>query len=116
MTAMLASHQFHASISPMFTTFRGGQSGAWRVTGLAPVKGEALMHTPALSVVHSPSIALPILPSQTAWRLAGVISHARYVERAEKEALEAVQARARPHGGNPRSADPDQEIGRRGGN
>jgi chlorite dismutase len=76
----------------MFTTFRGGQSGAWRVTGLAPVKGEPLMHTPALSVVHSPSIALPILPSQTAWRLAGVISNTRYVERAEKEALEAVQA------------------------
>jgi len=75
----------------MFTTFRGGQSGAWRVTGMAPVKGEALMHTPALSVVHSPSIALPILPSQTAWRLAGVPSHLHYTERAEKEALEAVQ-------------------------
>ena len=68
------------------------------------------MHTPALSVVHSPSIALPILPSQTSWRLAGVISNARYVERAEKEALVAVQARPRPQGGNPRSADPDQEI------
>ena len=38
------------------------------------------------------SIALPILPSQTAWRLAGVASHLRYTERAEKEALEAVQA------------------------
>jgi chlorite dismutase len=76
----------------MFTTFRGGQSGAWRLTQLAAVKGEALMRVPALSVVHSPSIALPILPSATAWRLAGVTSHVRYVERAEKEQLAAVQA------------------------
>ena len=76
----------------MFTTFRGGQSGAWRITSQAAVKGEALMRTPALSVVHSSSIALPILPSATAWRLAGVTSHARYVERAEKEQLAAVQA------------------------
>ena len=26
----------------MFTVFRGGQSGAWRVTRFAPVKGAAL--------------------------------------------------------------------------
>ena len=76
----------------MFTTFRGGQSGAWRVTSLSPVKGEALALTPALSVVSSPAIALPLLPSQTSWRLAGVAGHLRYVERAEKEQLAAVQA------------------------
>jgi chlorite dismutase len=76
----------------MFTTFRGGQSGAWRVTSLLPVKGEPLARTPALSVVHSEAIALPLLPSQTSWRLAGVASHLRYVERAEKEQLVAVQA------------------------
>jgi len=76
----------------MFTVFRGGQSGAWRVTRFAPVKGAGLARTPALSVVHSPSIALPILPSLTSWRLAGVASHVRYTERAEKEKLVAVQA------------------------
>jgi chlorite dismutase len=76
----------------MFTTFRGGQSGAWRVVSQAAVKGAGLLRTPSLSVVYSPSIALPILPSQTAWRLAGVVSHLRYVERAEKEQLAAVQA------------------------
>ena len=38
------------------------------------------------------SIALPILPSPTSWRLAGVASHVRYVERAEKERLPPVQA------------------------
>jgi hypothetical protein len=81
--------RFHTA---MFTTFRGGQSGAWRVTRLAPVKGTALTPTPALSVVHSLSIALPILPSQTSWRLAGVASTLRYVERAEKQQLAAVEA------------------------
>src|SRR3954471_22808373 len=77
---------------PMFTTFRGGQSGAWQVVSQAAVKGGGLLRTPALSIVHSSSIALPILPSQTSWRLAGVVSHVRYVERAEKEKLVAVQA------------------------
>ena len=76
----------------MFTIFRGGQSGAWRVTRLAGVKGESLAPTPALSVTHSESIALPILPSQSGWRLAGTASHVRYVERAEKQQLTAVQA------------------------
>jgi hypothetical protein len=81
--------RFHAA---MFTIFRGGQSGAWRVTRLAGVKGESLAPTPALSVTHSESIALPILPSQTGWRLAGTASHVRYVERAEKQQLTAMQA------------------------
>ena len=76
----------------MFTTFRGGQSGAWRVTQLSPVKGEPLARTAALSIVHSEAIALPLLPSQTSWRLAGVASHVRYVERREKTQLAEVQA------------------------
>jgi hypothetical protein len=76
----------------MFTTFRGGQSGAWRITSLAPVTGEPLPPVNSLSVVHSEAIALPLLPSPTSWRLAGVASHARYVERAEKVLLEEVQA------------------------
>src|SRR5215468_5509364 len=81
--------RFHV---PMFTIFRGGQSGAWRVTRVTPVKGAGLAATPSLSVVHSLSIALPILPSPTSWRLAGVTSHVRYVERAEKEQLAAAHA------------------------
>ncbi|NOJ47038.1 chlorite dismutase family protein [Bradyrhizobium archetypum] len=76
----------------MFTVFRGGRSGAWRVTRFAPVKGASLSPTPALSVVHTLSITLPILPSPTAWRLAGVASHLRYTERAEKTQLDAVRA------------------------
>src|SRR5438045_9210887 len=76
----------------MFTTFRGGQSGAWRITLNSAVKGEGLSAVPALAITQSEAIALPILPAATAWRLAGVTSHARYVERAEKEQLAAVQA------------------------
>jgi chlorite dismutase len=76
----------------MFITFRGGQSGGWRVASVARVTGETLALVPALSVILSEAIALPLLPSQTSWRLAGVASHVRYTDRAEKEQLAAVQA------------------------
>jgi chlorite dismutase len=76
----------------MFTTFRGGQSGGWRVTSLDPVKGETLATVRSLSIIKAAAIALPLLPSQTSWRLAGVTSHLRYVERAEKTQLEGAQA------------------------
>jgi chlorite dismutase len=76
----------------MFTTFRGGNTGAWQIISVSPVIGEALAPMPYLSVVHSEAIALPLIPSQAAWRLAGMTSHARYVERSEKTALDAVQA------------------------
>ncbi|MCA6122473.1 chlorite dismutase family protein [Bradyrhizobium sp. WSM 1704] len=76
----------------MFTTFRGGQSGGWKVISIARVKGETLPRVAALSVIASEAIALPLLPSQTAWRLAGVASNLRYTERAEKDKLTAVQA------------------------
>ena len=76
----------------MFTIFRGGRSGAWRVTRFTPVRGASLSPTPALSVVHSLSIALPIMPSLTSWRLAGVASHLRYTERDEKKRLDASPA------------------------
>jgi chlorite dismutase len=76
----------------MFTTFRGGQSGAWRITLNSAVRGEGLAAVPALTITQSASIALPILPSATAWRLAGTASHLRYVEKAEKEQLAEKQA------------------------
>ena len=94
----------------MFTTFRGGQSGNWLVTSIARVKGETLARVPALAVTASEAIALPLLPTQTSWRLAGVVSHLRYVERSEKEQLDAAQAGARPARGHAGGADPDPEI------
>ena len=76
----------------MFTTFRGGQSGAWRITLNSAVRGECLAAVPALAITQSASIALPLLPSATAWRLAGVAGHLRYVEKAEKVQLAEKQA------------------------
>jgi chlorite dismutase len=76
----------------MFTTFRGGLTGAWRIVSFRSVKGETLAPAPALSVTHAASIALPILPSRTAWRLAGVASHPRYTERREADRLAELQA------------------------
>ncbi len=67
----------------MFTTFRGGQTGAWRITALLPVKGDALPPVTAISITSGAAIALPLLASQTSWRVAGVASHLRYAERAE---------------------------------
>lgn len=79
-------------MTPMFTTFRGGQSGAWRITLNSAVRGEGLAATPALAITQGPSIALPLVASATSWRLAGVTSHVRYVEKAEAEQLAEKQA------------------------
>src|SRR3954465_4469509 len=76
----------------MFRTFRGGQSGGWRITSISPVMGEPLAFMPALSVTDSEAISLPLVPSRNAWRLVGVASSLRYTERAEKQQLTAVQA------------------------
>ena len=76
----------------MFRTFRGGQSGGWRVTSISPVKGDPLPFVPALSATDSEAVALPLVPSRNAWRLVGVASHLRYTTRAEKLELSAGQA------------------------
>ncbi len=76
----------------MFRTFRGGQSGGWRVTSVSPVTGEPLPFMPALSVIDGDAVSLPLVPSRNAWRLVGVPSALRYTERAEKQQLTAVQA------------------------
>lgn len=79
-------------LAPMFTTFRGGNSGTWQVVSITAVTGDTLNPVAALSITHANAISLPLLPSQTAWRLAGVASHVRYVERTEKIALVKAQA------------------------
>ena len=76
----------------MFRTFRGGQSGGWRITSIVPVTGEPLPSMPALSVTDSDAVSLPLVPSRNAWRLVGVASSLRYTERTEKQKLVAVQA------------------------
>lgn len=76
----------------MFRTFRGGQSGGWRVTSMSPVTGEPLPFMPALSVIDGNAVSLPLVPSRNAWRLVGVPSNLRYTERAEKQQLVSIQA------------------------
>lgn len=76
----------------MFRIFRGGQTGGWRVTSIAPVTGDPLPFVPALSVTDSEAVSLPLVPSRDAWRLVGVASSLRYTERPEQQQLAAVQA------------------------
>jgi chlorite dismutase len=76
----------------MFRTFRGSQSGGWRITSIMPVTGAPLPMMPALSVTDSDAVSLPLVPSRNAWRLVGVGSSLRYTERTEKQQLVAVQA------------------------
>src|SRR5262249_46324046 len=78
--------------TPMFTTFRGGQSGAWRITLNSAVKGEGLAAVPALTITQGASIALPLLRSATSWRLAGVAGEVPYGGKAGKEQLGQQQA------------------------
>lgn len=75
----------------MFTTFTGDSAGNWQVISVKPVNGDSLTTTSHLAVTHSTTIAPPDV-SEASWRLTGVASHVRYVERAEKTALVSVQA------------------------
>src|SRR6266702_3955709 len=93
----------------MFRTFRGGQSGGWRVTSIAPVTGEPLPFMPALSITDSAATSLPLVPSRHAWRLVGVPSSLRYTERREAAAHRRA-GRARPARGNLRGVDPDPQV------
>lgn len=76
----------------MFTVFSGGSGGEWRVTSIAPVIGEGLASASHLSISHHAALSESDASAQLSWRLTGVASHVRYVERAEKTALTAAQA------------------------
>jgi hypothetical protein len=75
---------------PRLFTFVGGSSGTWQVEQTRPVVGESLPAAAALSVVAAgPGDAASDVGA--AWRLRGIVSNERYVERAEKDALVARQ-------------------------
>jgi hypothetical protein len=69
-------------------TFAGGPSGAWRVDDIRPVVGEPLPAADALNVIAAGGAPDD---AAAAWRLRGIVSNERYVERAEKNALVAKQ-------------------------
>jgi hypothetical protein len=73
----------------MFTIFKGGDIGQWRVTRLEPVIGEALNPASRLEIASSPHTAPD--HATALWRLTGFASNLRYVERAEKTELTSVQ-------------------------
>ena len=75
---------------PRLFTFAGGSSGTWRVAETRPVVGESLPATAALSVVAA-GAGDDASDGDAVWRLRGIVSNERYVERAEKDALVSKQ-------------------------
>ena len=76
---------------PRLFTFVGGSSGTWQVEQTRAVVGESLPAAAALSVLAAASAATRAPGDDAAWRLRGIVSNERYVERAEKDALVAKQ-------------------------
>jgi len=76
-------------------TFVGGSSGTWRVEQMRPVVGDSLPAMAALSIVAAEVGAAggrdEGSDGDAVWRLRGIVSNERYVERAEKDALVAKQ-------------------------
>lgn len=69
--------------------FLGGDSGAWRVTSLAPVSGVGLAPAQRLSI--APADAGTAAFASPAWRLDGLMSNIRYATRTELTRLRSVQ-------------------------
>jgi hypothetical protein len=65
------------------TTFAGGDRGAWRVVRVEPVTGDALASAVRLDVRED----APTGPQHATWRLRGVPSYERYVNREEHDRL-----------------------------
>ena len=66
--------------------FAGGTEGQWHIERIAPVRGEGLAPAPRLARIEGAQGQIAGL-----WTLRGTTSNERYVTRAEKEALRAVQ-------------------------
>ena len=73
----------------MFTVFKGGNSGKWRIVSVTPVEGDPLATASHLDIA---GVATIPAASSSHWQLTGVASYVRYVERREKNALTSVQA------------------------
>jgi hypothetical protein len=66
-------------------TFIAGNAGSWRIDTIKPIAGDSLAAAARLEVAAG-VLAVP----GAAWQLHGVSGHARYVERAEKSALDPI--------------------------
>lgn len=67
--------------------FRGGETGAWRVTRIEAAAGSSLEAVSHVAIAAHDLSPVPL----DRWRLRGTLSHARYVTRVEREHLLAVQ-------------------------
>ena len=70
------------------TIFSGGGAGMWRVERIQPVIGPPLDMVRRLAVVEGDQ---GVTQDDVVWRLRGVTSYERYVHRAERGQLVAVQ-------------------------
>lgn len=68
--------------------FIGGAAGAWRVLKMATVSGAPLPEVARIEIIEGENDSAP---ENSVWRLRGVTSYERYVTRAEKDSLIAVQ-------------------------
>jgi chlorite dismutase len=73
---------------PLLVAFVGGSGGAWSVRRMDRVIGAPLEAVARVGVVERPGSAAAV---GSGWVLRGVTSNERYVSRAEREALAAVQ-------------------------
>ena len=73
-----------AGMSP--ATFIAGETGSWRIDGIASIVGESLPAAPRLDV----QARIVSAPSGAAWSLRSVSGHVRYVERVEKTRLDPL--------------------------
>jgi hypothetical protein len=71
---------------PRLFSFIAGTAGPWRIARVTAISGESLAGAERLAVVSGEDEALA-----GAWALRGITSNERYVERAEKTALLALQ-------------------------
>lgn len=77
---------------PLLVTFEGGASGDWGVVRMAAVVGGGLEPVSRLQMIAGPGSGGDAL-----WRLRGVTSNERYVERHERTGLVARQERLGRH-------------------
>jgi hypothetical protein len=79
-------------VDPLFVSFVGGPTGAWRIDRIAAVIGDGLPAAERVDVLDGVNVR-PDNPrfDHAAWMLRGVTSNARYTNRTELDALRQRQ-------------------------
>jgi len=73
-------------VRPIPAAFVAGAHGEWRIERISPVRGDPLAGAPRLARIEVPGT----VPAGV-WTLRGTTSNERYLTRAERDALRAVQ-------------------------